>query len=296
MENGPEALGSMLSPGQAVPPPSSLEALTSHCRELPLDIEDLAYRYEDLITYQLVALPSERNDDRPIEDRLAGMFAAPSDVVEPSLRLPEGQEGIFGSPRLKSALKFAVEAHQSQRRKGNLNPYVTHPILTAWIASNWTQDEATLAACLLHDVLEDCQDKYGGIKGVEQAVISAFGDTPEDQQFGWEVLGIVRGASKDPSLEHKKQAYVHNIEETVDPRQLIVIASDKTHNISCTDRDSRNNPDFWGLFKNGEEGRRQWYSKVISALQGRVGGGSPVVTTLIRIYQKVFLRPSVIVR
>lgn len=295
METGPEARGSVLLPEPVVLPPSSLEALTSHCRELPLNIEDLAYRYEDLITYQLVALPSERNDDRPIEVRLAGMFAAPSDTVEPRLRLPDDQKGVFDSPRLRAALKFAVQAHETQRRKGNLNPYVTHPILTAWIASNWTQDEATLAACLLHDVLEDCQDKYGGIEGVEQAVISAFGDTPEDQQFGTEVLGIVRGVSKDSSLENKKQSYVQNIHNTQDARQLIVIAADKTHNISCTERDSRN-PEFWGKFSEGKKGRGEWYATVITALQDRAGGLSPVITPLIRIYQKVFLVPPVIVR
>lgn len=55
-----------------------------------------------------------------------------------------------------SALSFAREKHAKQMRKGG-QPYVVHPLTMACHAvALGIKDEDVVVACLLHDVVEDC--------------------------------------------------------------------------------------------------------------------------------------------
>ncbi len=56
--------------------------------------------------------------------------------------------------KLHKILLFAIDAHEGQTRKSG-EPYITHPIAVAGILAGWHADYETLAAALLHDVLED---------------------------------------------------------------------------------------------------------------------------------------------
>ena len=55
---------------------------------------------------------------------------------------------------LKKAFVFALEAHKNQMRKSGEH-YIVHCIETARILSELRMDDATIAAGLLHDVVED---------------------------------------------------------------------------------------------------------------------------------------------
>ena len=55
---------------------------------------------------------------------------------------------------LAEILVVATDAHEGQTRKSG-EPYITHPIAVAGILAEWKADYDTLAAALLHDVLED---------------------------------------------------------------------------------------------------------------------------------------------
>jgi len=57
----------------------------------------------------------------------------------------------------QTALMFAEFAHgrARQKRKFTGEPYVVHPIAVARLVSTVTEDSATIAAALLHDVVED---------------------------------------------------------------------------------------------------------------------------------------------
>lgn len=57
------------------------------------------------------------------------------------------------------ALDLAVELHKDQKRK-NGEPYIIHPFeVTLYLIHLRIYDDITLAAALLHDVIEDCQPK-----------------------------------------------------------------------------------------------------------------------------------------
>jgi len=58
---------------------------------------------------------------------------------------------------VRKAADFAKTAHESidQRRKYTNEPYIVHPRAVAEIVSSITDDESTIAAAWLHDVVED---------------------------------------------------------------------------------------------------------------------------------------------
>lgn len=56
-----------------------------------------------------------------------------------------------------AALVFAEEAHSGQRRKKSDIPYIYHPLnLACHCLALGIYDDEIVAACLLHDVVEDC--------------------------------------------------------------------------------------------------------------------------------------------
>lgn len=80
---------------------------------------------------------------------------------------------------VESALEFAVRSHQGQFRKSG-EPFIEHPLATARQLAEMKLDATTLAAALLHDVIEDC--------GVTHGQLAA--------RFGPEVAKLVEGVTK----------------------------------------------------------------------------------------------------
>ncbi len=59
------------------------------------------------------------------------------------------------------ALDFAIEAHDGQFRKKSNIPYIYHPLnLACHCFALDIRDDAIVAACLLHDTIEDCNCTY----------------------------------------------------------------------------------------------------------------------------------------
>lgn len=58
--------------------------------------------------------------------------------------------------KIEQAIKAAAILHQDQLRKGSIPlPYITHLMAVMLILRDYTEDEDTLVAALLHDTLED---------------------------------------------------------------------------------------------------------------------------------------------
>jgi guanosine-3',5'-bis(diphosphate) 3'-pyrophosphohydrolase len=81
--------------------------------------------------------------------------------------------------RIESACSFAQKAHEGQKRLSG-EPYIVHPIAVALQLAQLQQDEDTIIAGLLHDVLEDTSTS-------ETELYSNFGDT---------VFYLVKGVTK----------------------------------------------------------------------------------------------------
>ena len=79
---------------------------------------------------------------------------------------------------LRRAYEFAEEAHRGQQRLTG-DPYVTHPFEVAKVLTELEMDDATLAAALLHDVVEDTDHESAELR----------------EQFGEEIASLVDGVT-----------------------------------------------------------------------------------------------------
>jgi (p)ppGpp synthase/HD superfamily hydrolase len=65
------------------------------------------------------------------------------------------------SDRINHALAFAAKHHDQQVRRGTRAPYLTQPANVAIILTRYGQDEPTVVAGILHDVVDDlARDGY----------------------------------------------------------------------------------------------------------------------------------------
>ena len=128
------------------------------------------------VTFQAVS-SWERDEYRPETDKLiklAELFdVSVSAIAEEKRRVFKTKEAIYDWEHMKTYVKttarnfkmkntlkavdFAVEAHEGQKRKRSVVPYIYHPLNLAChaLSMDIVEDEI-IAACLLHDVIEDC--------------------------------------------------------------------------------------------------------------------------------------------
>ncbi len=124
---------------------------------------------------------------------------------------------------IRKAFDVAVDAHKNQRRKSG-EAYIFHPISVAKIvASEIGLDATSIAAALLHDVVEDCENY--NISDIEQL----FGET---------IARIVNGLTKISSLKKDKDISLQaeNFRKMLltlndDVRVIIIKIADRLHNM-----------------------------------------------------------------
>ena len=119
------------------------------------------------------------------------------------------------------AYEVAKNQHEGQFRKSN-DPYIQHPLEVAYMLSEYHAGPNTIAAGLLHDVLEDTKITYD--KMVEL--------------FGEDVTSIVDGVTKISKLKYMTQekvlAKTHQkilIAMAKDIRVILVKIVDRVHNM-----------------------------------------------------------------
>ena len=127
---------------------------------------------------------------------------------------------------IRSAFDTAVNAHRNQRRKSG-EPYVFHPISVAKIVAHEIGLDATsIAAALLHDVVEDTEYSFKDI----------------EKLFGSDVMRIVEGLTKISKLskESNVSLQAENFRKLLitlndDIRVIIIKIADRLHNMQTLD-------------------------------------------------------------
>src|SRR6266480_1500085 len=126
---------------------------------------------------------------------------------------------------LNRAYVYAMKAHGSQTRASG-DPYFSHPLEVAAILTDLKLDDATIAAALLHDTIEDTP--------VTRAEI--------DQLFGPDIGTLVDGLTKLKKLDlvSKQAAQAENLRKLLfaiadDVRVLLVKLADRLHNMRTLD-------------------------------------------------------------
>ena len=122
---------------------------------------------------------------------------------------------------IEKAFLYAEEKHHNQFRRSG-EPYIMHPLEVALILTTFHAGPTTIAAGLLHDVLEDTRVTY------EEMV----------QEFGEEIASLVDGVSKLGQLKYvskeQEQASNHQkmfIAMAKDIRVIIIKLADRLHNM-----------------------------------------------------------------
>lgn len=184
------------------------------------------------------------------------------------------------SDRINHAFAFAAKHHDQQVRKGTRVPYFTHPANVALILTRYDQDEETVVAGILHDVVEDCvRDGYS-----REMLVERIGD-----KFGADVLESVLSVTErkrdenDVELdwEERKSDYLERL-GAASARARWVCAADKIHNGGSLLADLRRTAfpeSVWSRFKRGPEETVRWYRRVYDRL-AEVGFVAPIMDEL----------------
>src|SRR4029077_12013359 len=129
---------------------------------------------------------------------------------------PDVDRGLIGR-----AFAFAEERHRGQVRRSG-EPFVHHPYGVARICAELHLDEQTIAAALLHDVVEDTDTELDEVRG----------------EFGPEIPQLVEGVTKLTRIQFssREQAEAENYRKMIvamaqDVRVILIKLADRLHNM-----------------------------------------------------------------
>ena len=159
-------------------------------------------------------------------------FVSPEDLYEELIRSIRKYHPSADISLVEKAYKVAYDAHKGQVRKSG-EAYIIHPLCVAIILAELELDKETIAAGLLHDVLED----------------TIMTDQELIDEFGEEVLLLVDGVTKLQNLhlsEGEKKAHDKNADRlemqaenlrkmflamAKDIRVIMIKLADRLHNM-----------------------------------------------------------------
>jgi GTP pyrophosphokinase len=143
------------------------------------------------------------------------------ELLEGLLAELDGYAGELDRELIVRAFTFAAKAHEGQQRRSG-EPFIMHPVGVAIICAGLRLDEQTIAAALLHDVVEDT--------GADLATVRA--------EFGDEIAALVDGVTKltRVQFQSREQAEAENYRKMVvamaeDVRVILVKLADRLHNL-----------------------------------------------------------------
>ena len=122
---------------------------------------------------------------------------------------------------IRRAFDFAEQAHRGQTRRSG-EKFIHHPLGVATICAQLQLDEQTIAAALLHDVIEDTDVGLDELTG----------------SFGPDVTQLVEGVTKLTriSFQSREQAEAENYRKMIvamakDVRVILIKLADRLHNM-----------------------------------------------------------------
>jgi (p)ppGpp synthase/HD superfamily hydrolase len=184
------------------------------------------------------------------------------------------------SDRINHALAFAAKHHDQQVRKGTRLPYLTQAPNVAIILTRYGQDEDTVVAGILHDVVDGAARDGLTHEMLTQRIVEKFGD---------QVLATVNAVTQrqldddgvELSAEERRDDYLDRLAGAGASARWVSAAA-QVHNGSTLLAELRRT-DFpetiWGRFTAGREGTIRWYRRVHDRL-AELGFDAPIMAEL----------------
>ncbi|HEX6630841.1 MAG TPA: HD domain-containing protein, partial [Gemmatimonadaceae bacterium] len=160
-------------------------------------------------------------------ERLVARFARQRTTPGADGAPAAGAPTIGYSDRINHALAFTAKHHDQQVRRGLRAPYFTQPANVGLILVRYGQDDETVTAGVLHDVVEDCA-REGSASALERVA----------DKFGREVLDALRAVTErrhdddgvELSSEERRDDLLARL-ATADDRGRWVAAANALHDV-----------------------------------------------------------------
>ena len=143
-------------------------------------------------------------------------------------QLVETLEGYMPAEQIELVVKayeFGAKAHDGQTRRSG-EPYISHPVAVAQILADMRMDGQTIAAAILHDVVEDTDTDVADLA----------------EEFGAEIASLVDGVSKLDQIQFnsRAEAQAESFRKMMlamieDIRVILVKLADRLHNMKTLD-------------------------------------------------------------
>ncbi|HIY10719.1 MAG TPA: bifunctional (p)ppGpp synthetase/guanosine-3',5'-bis(diphosphate) 3'-pyrophosphohydrolase [Candidatus Anaerofilum excrementigallinarum] len=146
-------------------------------------------------------------------------------TYEELVKVIEDSGRPYNMEMLRKAYETAAKAHGNQRRRSG-EPYISHPLSVAALLVEMGMDSESVAAALLHDVVEDTNVKLDSLKS----------------EFGPDVAHLVDGVTKLTriSFSSVEEQQAENLRKMLlamsqDVRVMLVKLCDRLHNMRTAD-------------------------------------------------------------
>lgn len=167
--------------------------------------------------------------------------------------------------KIEQAIKAAALLHQDQVRKGDVPlPYVTHLVAVMMILRDYTSDEDTLVAALLHDTLEDTDYTAKELENDFGKQVCVYVEAVTEPMFdGDEKLSWIE--SKRRYSEQLKRAPIEAV---------MIAAADKCHNFRSMVEEYYQQPErFTRDFGPKHDARIEAYQRIANTINSRLKDG-----------------------
>jgi (p)ppGpp synthase/HD superfamily hydrolase len=167
--------------------------------------------------------------------------------------------------KVEQAIKAAAVLHSDHERKGAVPiPYITHLVATMLILRDYTSDEDTLVAALLHDTLEDTDYTADEMRIDFGQTVTDIVTTLTEPKFERDV----RLPWRETKLRYAKQV-------KAGPESAVLIAAaDKSHNFrSIVEEYHDDHNRFMTDFGKNLEERLDAYQLIANSINSRLKDG-----------------------
>lgn len=181
-----------------------------------------------------------------------------------------------GKDKIEYAIYYATKAHKNQRRKIEEVDMIFHPYTVGMILLRNGCDEDTVAAGILHDVVEDTEHTFNDI----------------EKEFGKRVMEYVYDASEpDKSLEweDRKKHTISHI-KTAPLASKLIVACDKISNLEdlsdCIELYGEEKA--WSSLKRARDKQKWYYTSVYESCVEGVDKKHPIFERYKNVLKQLF--------